>query len=126
MGKMDYAIPWISELKERGYRVLFLSNYSEFIMNSKPEVLDFLPLMDGGVFSCYVGLIKPDPAIYQKICDKYDLDPAECVFIDDNEENVKAARDFGLNALHFTGYSETAENLEEWLRDSSESDGFYT
>ena len=111
MGKADYAIPWICDLKEKGYRVLFLSNYSEFIMNSKPEVLDFLPYMDGGVFSCHVGMIKPDPAIYQKICDKYDLDPAECIFIDDNEDNVKAAREFGLNAILFTGYPETADRV---------------
>ena len=87
--RAEYAIPWIRELKEKGFQVLYLSNYSEYIMQANPEVLDFLPLMDGGVFSCYVRLLKPDLAIYQKICDECSLDPKECVFIDDHEENAR-------------------------------------
>ena len=63
MFRMEYAIPWILELKERGYQVLFRSNYSRNTMDANPEVLDFLPYMDGGVFSCDVHLVKPDPAI---------------------------------------------------------------
>ena len=67
MTRCDYAIPWIEDLKERGYKVYYLSNYSEHLMQANPDVLDFLPHMDGGVFSCYVQLIKPDPEIYRKI-----------------------------------------------------------
>ena len=115
IGKTDYAKPWIRELKEKGYQVLFLSNYSEFVMEAGPEVLDFLPLMDGGVFSCYVGLAKPDPEIYQKICDIYKLDPAECVFIDDNRDNIQAAREFGLGTVHFKDYDQAKEDLEKVL-----------
>ncbi|MBQ9419508.1 MAG: hypothetical protein IJU31_03935, partial [Synergistaceae bacterium] len=56
---------WINEIKSRGYRALYLSNYSHYVMKANPEVLDFLPLLDGGVFSCDVKLIKPDPKIYE-------------------------------------------------------------
>ena len=115
ISKTDYAIPWIRELKERGFQVLYLSNYSEYIMNAGPEALDFLPYMDGGVFSCHVGMIKPDPAIYRKICDTYDLNPEECVFIDDNEDNIDAARKFGLDAIHFENYEQAKEELEKKL-----------
>ena len=116
IGPMDYAKTWIRDLKEQGYQVLFLSNYSEFIMNSRPDVLDFLPLMDGGVFSCYVGQIKPDPAIYRTICEKYGLTPEECVFLDDNKANIEAARDFGMNGIHFVSFEQADKELQELLK----------
>ncbi len=115
MFRMEYAIPWILELKERGYQVLFLSNYSRNTMDANPEVLDYLPYMDGGVFSCDVHLVKPDPAIYQALCDKYALRPEECVFLDDNAANVRAARDFGLSAILFSDYGHTKAELERIL-----------
>lgn len=115
MFRMEYAIPWIQALKARGYQVLFLSNYSRYIMDAKPEVLDFLPYMDGGVFSCDVRLVKPDPAIYQTICEKYALVPGECVFLDDNAANVQAARAFGINAILFTDYESANAELETIL-----------
>ena len=119
MSRAEYAIPWIKELKEEGFQILYLSNYSEYVMQANPDVLDFLPLMDGGVFSCYVHLLKPDPAIYQKICDEYSLDPQECVFIDDHEENVLAARDFGMQGIFFTGFPEAKKELDGLIHHNS-------
>ncbi len=115
MDKKEYAIPWIRQLKERGFRVLYLSNYSEFVMKAKPEVLDFLPLMDGGVFSCYVGMIKPDPGIYRILCREYDLVPEECVFIDDKAENIQAAKDLGMEGILFTDYHQASKDLEKLI-----------
>ncbi|MBQ9628191.1 MAG: HAD family phosphatase [Synergistaceae bacterium] len=102
---------WINELKSRGYRVLYLSNYSHYVMSKNPEVLDFLPLMDGGIFSCDVKLIKPDRKIYECITQKYNLVPSECVFIDDIERNVKAAKDFGFNAIRFLNLEQAQKDL---------------
>lgn len=113
--RMEYAIPWIKELKARGYQVLYLSNYAENTMKAAPEVLDFLPHMDGGVFSCYVRKVKPDPEIYKIICEKYDLIPSECVFLDDFVDNINAARDFGMNAIRFEGYEQAKKELEALL-----------
>ncbi|MBR6614753.1 MAG: HAD family phosphatase [Lachnospiraceae bacterium] len=115
MRKHDYAIPWIKQLKEMGYQVVFLSNYSEFLMKLKPEVLDFLPYMDGGVFSCHVKLIKPDPAIYQVLCDKCNLVPEESLFVDDNAANIESAKKFGLHAIRFEGYEKSYGEVMEYL-----------
>lgn len=115
MRKHDYAIPWIKQLKEMGYQVVFLSNYSEFLMKLKPEVLDFLPYMDGGVFSCHVKLIKPDPAIYQVLCDKCNLVPEESLFVDDNAANIESAKEFGLHAIRFEGYEKSYVEVMEYL-----------
>ena len=71
--------------------------------------------MDGGVFSYKAKLIKPDPAIYQCICEKYSLAPAETIFIDDNEDNIKAAKDFGLQTIQFVNYEDAQEKLDSKL-----------
>ena len=115
----DYAIPWIRELKERGYQVLYLSNYSDYAMKANPGVLDFLPLLDGGIFSCRVHLLKPDPEIYRRICVVYQLKPEECLFIDDTEVNVKAAEAFGMNAIRFTEYPFIKETVDRLLHQQS-------
>ena len=108
---------WITDLKNRGYRVLYLSNYSRYVMGLNPDVLDFLPLMDGGVFSCDVKLIKPDRRIYECITEKYSLVPSECVFIDDIERNVQAARDFGFHAIQFGYFEQAKKDLNTFLEE---------
>ena len=112
---------WLEDLKARGYRLLYLSNYSHYVMEQNPEVLDFLPLLDGGIFSCDVKLIKPDPRIYAALAEKYSLNPLECVFIDDLERNVIAARDFGFNAIQFGTLQQTQRDLNALLEEANKS-----
>ncbi len=97
------TVPLIERLKGMGYGVYYLSNYFEYLMHTAPEALSFTEHMDGGVFSCHEKLIKPDPKIYSRICEKYSLLPSECVFIDDTEKNVAAAEAFGMKGIHYTG-----------------------
>lgn len=113
---LDYAKPYIAELKERGYKVYYLSNYSDYLIHENPEALDFIKDMDGGVFSCYVKLLKPDLQIYDLICKKYDLDPAECLFTDDKYINVVAAIEYGMQAVQFTDFEQTRKLIEEKLK----------
>ncbi|MBQ9566045.1 MAG: HAD family phosphatase [Synergistaceae bacterium] len=115
MRRSDYAIPWLRSVKETGRRVLYLSNYSRIIMKNNPGVLDFMPLMDGGVFSCDVRLLKPDRAIYACLCERYSLSPSRCVFLDDLEANVQGARDFGFHGLRFQSYEQARAELERLL-----------
>lgn len=95
----DFAKDWITELKSRGYQLLYLSNWSSHMREGAQKQLDFLPMLDGGVFSYEEKLIKPDHAIYNRIVEKYNLIPEKCVFIDDSERNVIGARECGLNAV---------------------------
>lgn len=113
--RRPYAAEWIQSLKDRGYQVLYLSNWSQHIFDRSGDNLSFLPLFDGGIFSCRVHLIKPDPAIYKLLCDTYHLDPAQCVFIDDNQKNVDAARSCGIVSVHFKDYDSACRDLEKLL-----------
>ena len=108
---------WLKEMKSRGYRLLYLSNYSHYVMKQNPDVLDFLPLLDGGIFSCDVKLIKPDPRIYELIAEKYSLIPSECVFIDDLERNVEAGRDFGFHGIQCATMRQAQRDLNALLEE---------
>lgn len=113
--QFDFTKDWIKELKARGYQVLFLSNWSYHLKEQAAKQLDFLPLMDGGVFSCDVKMVKPNHDIYEEIIKKYNLIPSECVFLDDKEANVIAARECGLNAVQVVNHEIAVEGLEKLL-----------
>lgn len=115
--RTDYAIPWIEDLKSRGYQVLYLSNYSDWVMSQSGHALDFLPYMDGGIFSYKVHSIKPEPEIYQMLIDKYELVPEECVFVDDTKANIEAAEAIGIRSVLFKNYEQARDELDELLRE---------
>lgn len=116
----DYSASWVKRLKERGYNIYLLTNYpSELFDYHWENEFTFAPYVDGKVVSGKVKLIKPDHAIYETLINKYQLNPAESVFIDDVEVNVQAARETGLNAIHFTNIEEVKSNLEKLLASNS-------
>ncbi|MGN0478492.1 MAG: HAD-IA family hydrolase, partial [Hominenteromicrobium sp.] len=82
-----------------GYKVYILSNYSDLGYNrSKPD-FTFLPYTDGALISYEVKLVKPDPAIYAALCERFSIIPENAVFLDDRPENTEAARAFGMHAI---------------------------
>lgn len=97
------TIPLIERLKAEGHKVYFLSNFFEYLMHVAPDALDFIAHMDGGVFSCFVHEIKPDPAIFGILCKRYGFTPQSAVFIDDSEKNVEGAKACGFRTIHYTG-----------------------
>ncbi len=113
--RKDYAIPWIDLLKSEGYRVLYLSNYSNMLIRANPAALDFIPHMDGGIFSYKVQLIKPDKEIFELLLEEYGLDREKCLFIDDNSYNVSAAKELGFKTCLFTEYEESFKEVSEIL-----------
>ena len=78
-------------LKEEGFGVYVLSNASTRIMEQLGHA-PVIPYVDGVVVSASERMMKPDPSIYQLLCERYDLDPAECLFVDDNEDNCEGER----------------------------------
>ncbi len=109
--KFDYTDEWIDSLKQKGYRILILSNFSEKALRECADELDYIKKADGAVISYKVKLIKPDPKIYEYLLKEYDVVPEETVFIDDNADNIEAARKFGINGIIFTGKEAADEEL---------------
>lgn len=111
-----HAIPWIKELKAAGYNAFYLSNYNEYLIEKRADILDFIPYMDGGVFSCKVHLIKPNPEIYLKLLETYGLKAEECVFLDDRIANIEAACKLGFQGLHVKNHQQAYEDLKALLK----------
>lgn len=112
-----YAMEWILDLKARGYHVYILSNYSENMLDQTKDKLKFLPLMDGVVFSYKIKKMKPDPEIYEYLCDEYWLEPEESVFIDDRPVNIKGAETCGIHGIVFRSYEQAKKELDEFLKE---------
>lgn len=109
----DYAIPWVRELKAKGYKVWYLSNFSEKTEIECADSIAFIPYMDGGILSWKDKLIKPDPKIYQLMLARFELVAEECVFIDDLPENVQGAVNEGIHGIVFKTREQVVEDLKK-------------
>lgn len=87
-------------IKQKGYGIYILSNACNEFYYYFPRHYD-LDFFDGVVVSSDVHIIKPDPRIYKHLLTAYDRKPEECLFIDDREDNVRAAADIGMRARIF-------------------------
>lgn len=102
-------------LRERGYRMAILTNNVrewEPLWRSKLPVDEIFELI---VDSAWVGLRKPDPAIYRLTLEQLDLAPEASLFVDDNELNVEAARELGMLAVHFRSNEQAIPEIREQL-----------
>lgn len=100
---LSYTIPTLKDLKERGYNIYYLSNWSRWgveILREKNK-LDFLSLFDGGLFSYEVGVKKPDRKIYDAFLKKFKINPKEAIFVDNKKKNIDAAKKIGLRGVLF-------------------------
>lgn len=111
--RFDYAIPWIQELKRKGFQVLYLSNFNKPVHEQCLDALDFLPYMDGGILSYQDLVIKPEPEIYQLLINRYHLVPSECVFLDDLQQNLDGAAKFGIHTILFKNQADAIEELKK-------------
>ena len=114
-GPIPGMLELVRELKAAGHGVYGLSNWS---METFPLICDDYPvlkLLDGMVVSGNEGVIKPDPEIYKLLLSRYSLQPADCIFIDDNPANVAAAQTLGILAIRFTSCSNLRTQLLQLL-----------
>ena len=111
--KLDYALPWVQELKSRGFCVFALSNWPKHIYDQRKDKLDFLDLMDGYILSYQEHVIKPDPAAFRLLLERYRIEPEKAVFIDDTLKNIEAAERLGIHGIHFRSLEQAKEELEK-------------
>ena len=91
----------LDSLRERGHRLWFLSNmpasYADAIDGANPIGSWF----EGGLYSSRVRLRKPAAEIFKLLAERFDLDPAKSLFVDDSAHNIEAAQALGWQTLHF-------------------------
>ena len=112
---LPHTMKWVKDLKARGYHLYIISNYGEYLYQQTEHKMQFLPYMDGVIFSYRHKMIKPEKAIYEKLLSEFHLNPEECVFIDDCLKNVEAAKKVGLYGIQFKNFEQANDELEKLL-----------
>lgn len=100
------------ELKSLGYSLYGLTNWSGEMFPRVRDNYPFFKELDGIVVSGDEKLLKPDPALFRVLINRYGIHPEESLFIDDNHVNAEAGRKLGFNVIQF----ESAEQLREELK----------
>ena len=112
-GSITGTVRILKQLKQAGYLLYGLSNWSAETFPHARKKYDFLDLLDEIVISGEVGHVKPDPEIFQIMLEKVGRPAQECLFIDDSPTNISQAQKMGFAAIHF----QSAEQLEASLRE---------
>lgn len=110
MEPVENAQVFYALVKEKGYCTFVLSNACNRFYGYFPKHYD-LKSFDGVVVSSDVKMIKPYPAIYEHLLKTYNLNPKECLFIDDVEANVEAAEAMGIKGFVFKNNYEELKKL---------------
>ena len=102
-GELPGMFELIQDLKSKGVGVYGLTNWPAETFTEARRRFRTLASIDNYVVSSSVKLAKPEPAIYQLLLSKYNLNPEECVFIDDRKDNVDAAKALGMSDIVYPG-----------------------
>lgn len=102
MGPLKGARECVERMKKLGYKVYVLSNAGVDFYEYFPQYMN-LEYFDGIVVSAFIHELKPEHEIYDYLLEQYNLEPEECLFIDDRQDNVEGALAVGMHALRFDG-----------------------
>lgn len=106
------AVEVLDELRRRGYRLGLISVCSEEVPRLW-EATELASRIDEPVFSCSVGVAKPDPRIYRIAAERLGVETRECLFVDDQPDFVAGAREAGMDAVHLGSDVDRLEDVLE-------------
>jgi 2-haloacid dehalogenase len=110
-GPIEGSVTILGELKQAGRPLYGLTNWSHETFPVARVRYPFFAWFDGIVVSGAEGMVKPDPRLYARLFERYRIDPARAVFIDDNQHNVEAAVALGLHGIHFQSPAQLRSEL---------------
>jgi putative hydrolase of the HAD superfamily len=111
----DSMLSLATQLRESGVKTGILSNMlADMLVKLRAEA-DWLSLFDVQVYSCDLGLVKPEEGIYAHLIKELGVSPSRTLFIDDLAANVEGARRAGLQAVHFKSEPQLRNYLAQYL-----------
>lgn len=109
---IDYSLEKMRLLKRRGYKIYLLSNLNKEAYEYIKENTFLFKEVDGYIVSFKEHMIKPNQEIYACLCNRYRLNPNECIFIDDLDKNVEAAKQYGMQGIVFNEIKQVEKELQ--------------
>lgn len=114
-GPIEENVELFKQLKASGnYKIYALTNWSAEKWELALELFPFFNYFDGVVVSGQEKIRKPYPEIYNLIVDKFAINPENAIFIDDNEENVIAAKDLKIYGIHYKSPQQLLNELKSY------------
>lgn len=110
-GPIPGSVALLERVRAAGVPDYAITNFSHEKFAVAKARFPFLAGFRGTIVSGEERLLKPEPAIYRLLLDRYGLAAADCVFIDDSPANVHGARAIGMHAVHFTGPDQLEADL---------------
>lgn len=102
----------LKKFKQAGYQICILSNWDahtfKIVQEAHPKLFD---LCDQILISGHEKLSKPNPEFYKKVLDRCNVNPAQCLFIDDEPYNIKAALELGFKTIQHIDAVTTSKEL---------------
>ena len=106
------VIEYYKSLKRKGYKIFLCSNITKDTYNYVKDNFEIIQIADGGVFSCFENISKPNSEIYYRLIEKYNLEIEKSILIDDTKRNVISANDIGLRGILFNNIEDIKKILE--------------
>lgn len=106
------VIKIVQTLRKNGYRTALLSNTTPE-RAARIRQLGFYNYFDPVLLSCETGVRKPEKGAYLRLLQQTGVSESECVFIDDNQENIDVASLLGFDCILFTSAAELRSELEK-------------
>ena len=113
-GPFADVVDLLAQIKKQDCQLLALSNWPDHTFPKAAAPYEFLDWFDGLVISGREKVMKPDPAIFHRMIDRYDLNPGSTLFIDDMAYNIEAADRLGFLTHHHTDAAGLAETLRSY------------
>lgn len=108
-------LSWVEQTLQGKVKIGLLSNASRDVLHT---IFDSTQraLFDTAITSYHVGMTKPDPRIYQLICDRLGVEPTECIMVDDQARHLEAAGHLGMNTVLYTSLEQATDEIRGLLR----------
>ncbi len=112
-GPINPTVALLKDLRDDPqYRILALTNWSAETFPIALDLYDFLHWFEGIVVSGDEKTRKPFADIYEILLERYQVDPSDAIFIDDNQNNVLAAEALGIAGIHFLSTDQLKSDLD--------------
>jgi putative hydrolase of the HAD superfamily len=105
-------LAWVDSLRSHNLNLALLSNMHADMARGFRERFAWISKFDAAVLSAEIRAVKPEPTIYLRTLAALGVSPAEALFIDDRERNIRGAHQVGIKAIRFESISQLARELE--------------
>ncbi len=108
------VLEYVRELRKKRIKIFILSNnFKERTQYYRENFKEIFDAVDKTYFSWETGFVKPDKQAYLNILNEHDLKPEECIYIDDSDANIEAAKSIGIKAFKYQGLNALKSIIQE-------------